>query len=190
MPLPSPAARRHVHSRTVQCEGYFRDDGLWEVEAALLDTKPFPHKDFERGDRAPGDPVHKMAIRLTVNRDLVVVDAAAAMDDVPYATCQDVPPRVSAVIGLRLGSGWREALRKRVGRLDGCTHLFELIGPAITTLYQSMSYREPPLKEAHHAKQHPEKPYFVNGCWSWRADGPNVRKYFPAFATDDGDKPR
>lgn len=183
MPLPEPAARRHVHSRTVQCEGFLRDDGLWDVEASLLDLKPFAHADYERGRRQPGDPVHKMSIRLTVDRNLVVVDAQAAMDDVPYMTCNDVPPRMAALVGIRLGSGWREALRERIARRQGCTHLIELIGPAITTLYQSMSYREPPDEAAAKAaKADPQKPFFLDGCHSWRADGPNVARYFPAFS--------
>ena len=188
MPLPPPAARRHVHTRKVQCEGFLREDGLWEVEASLVDLKPFDHKDFERGDRTPADPVHNMSIRLTVDRDLVVVDAQGAMDDVPYVTCQDVPPRMTALIGIRLGSGWREALRARLGRLDGCTHMIELIGPAITTLYQSMSYREPPDGVAEDVKAHPQKPFFLDGCYSWRADGPNVAKFFPEFSKAARDK--
>jgi hypothetical protein len=183
MPLPPAAARRHVHTRKVRCEGFLREDGLWEVEATLIDLKPFAHDDFERGRRQPTDPVHHMSIRLTVDRDLVVVDAQASMEDVPYLSCNDVPPRVSALVGIRLGSGWREAMRARIPRLQACTHLLELIGPAITTLYQSMSYREPPDRDAAQAaRQHPEKPFFLDGCYSWRADGPNVAKFFPQFA--------
>jgi len=189
MPLPPPAPRRHVHSRTVRCEGYFREDGLWEVEAALLDTKPFPHDDWERGPRKVGDPVHKMSIRLTVDRHLVVVEAHGAMDDVPYGTCQDVPARMAALVGLKLGAGWRRAVRERLPKLHACTHMIELIGPAITTLFQSMSYREPPDDgAAHAAKTNPRKPYFIDDCWSWRADGPTVAKHFPMFArTDDAE---
>jgi len=33
--------RRHMHTRTIECNGYLRDDGLWEVEARLRDVKPF-----------------------------------------------------------------------------------------------------------------------------------------------------
>jgi hypothetical protein len=187
MPLPAPVARRHIHSRKVHCEGYFREDGLWEVEASLLDTTPFAHEDFERGQRRPEDPVHKMAIRITVDRNLVVVDAHGSMDDVPYVTCHDVPPRMSALIGVKLGTGWRRALREKLPRLEACTHMVELIGPAITTLFQSMSYREPPDGgEAHAAKKNPTRPYFIDDCWSWRADGPNVAKLFPMFAKSDG----
>lgn len=183
MPLPPPAARRHVHTRKVQCEGFFREDGLWEVEATMIDLKPFAHTDWERGPRRPEDPVHHMSIRLTVDRNLVVVEAHGAMADVPYFTCHDVPPRMEALVGVRLGSGWRNELKARLGRKESCTHMVELIGPAITTLYQSMSYREPPDDgAAHDAKTNPEKPYFLDGCYSWRLDGPIVAKHFPTFA--------
>ena len=182
MPLPPPAARRHVHSRTVQCECYFRADGLWDVEASLLDTKPFPHDDFERGRRQPGDAVHKMSIRLTVDDHLIIREAAAAMDDVPYPTCHDVPPRMDALVGLKLGGGWRAAVRARLEKRAACTHLMELIGPAITTLFQSMSYRDIENMGGETKNSRAQKPYFVDGCWSWRADGPTLKKYFPQFA--------
>ena len=44
MPLEDAAntTRRHMHTRSIECSGYLRDDGLWEVEAWLRDTKPFP----------------------------------------------------------------------------------------------------------------------------------------------------
>ena len=180
MPLPPPAARRHVHTRRVQVEGYLRDDGLWDVEASLIDDKPYAYDDFERGRRQPGEPVHKMSIRLTVDDQLVVRDAAAAMDDVPYPTCHDVPPRVEALIGMKLGGGWRNAVRERIAKRQACTHLMELIGPAITTLFQSMSAKS--FEDASGSRKAPaQKPYFIDGCWSWRSDGPALKKFFPQF---------
>ena len=37
--------RRLMHRRSVECQGYLRHDGLWEVEARLVDTKPFAQRD-------------------------------------------------------------------------------------------------------------------------------------------------
>ncbi|MFT4097884.1 MAG: DUF2889 domain-containing protein [Rhodoblastus sp.] len=180
MPLPPPAARRHVHTRRVQVEGFLREDGLWDVEASLIDDKPYAYDDFERGRRQPGEPVHKMSIRLTVDDALVVRDAAASMEDVPYPTCHDVPPRVEALIGMKLGGGWRNAVRERISKRSACTHLMELIGPAITTLFQSMSAKS--FEGEGGARKTPtQKPYFIDGCWSWRSDGPALKKFFPQF---------
>jgi hypothetical protein len=38
------ARRRLMHTRSVECNGYLRDDDLWEVEARLVDTKPFAQR--------------------------------------------------------------------------------------------------------------------------------------------------
>jgi len=180
MPLPPPAARRHVHTRRVQVEGFLREDGLWDIEATLIDDKPYAYDDFERGRRQPGEPVHRMSIRLTVDDQLVVRDAAASMEDVPYPTCQDVPPRIEALIGMKLGGGWRNAVRERIAKRQACTHLMELIGPAITTLFQSMSAKS--FEDASGSRKAPtQKPYFIDGCWSWRSDGPALKKFFPQF---------
>lgn len=48
--------RRRMHKRMVECDGYLRDDGLWEVEAWLIDTKPFAQQDRYRGEMKPGEP--------------------------------------------------------------------------------------------------------------------------------------
>ena len=31
--------RRHVHTRSIKVDAYARDDGLWDLEAELVDTK-------------------------------------------------------------------------------------------------------------------------------------------------------
>jgi len=40
MPTPEnkESARRLMHRRAIDCSGYLREDGLWEVEARLVDT--------------------------------------------------------------------------------------------------------------------------------------------------------
>jgi len=39
--IANGTGRRLMHTRTVECNGYIREDGLWEVEARLVDVKPF-----------------------------------------------------------------------------------------------------------------------------------------------------
>ncbi|HPG03858.1 MAG TPA: hypothetical protein PLB34_12335, partial [Rhodoblastus sp.] len=70
-------------------------------------------------------------------------------------------------------------VRERLPKRTACTHLTELIGPAITTLFQSMSAKS--FEEGGERKAMEQKPYFIDGCWSWRADGPALKKFFPQF---------
>ena len=76
--------RRLMHTRTVECNGYLRDDDLWEVEARLVDTKPFTQPaDGYRGELKPGDPVHDIRLRLAVDDRMTIHEAQATMQATP-----------------------------------------------------------------------------------------------------------
>jgi hypothetical protein len=178
--------RRHLHTRSVTCDGFLRNDGLWEVEAWLRDVKPFnqPASRF-RGELKPGDPVHDIGLRLAIDDGMTIHEAEAMMRGTPYPTCIDVEAIFGRMVGIRVGPGWREAARSRIGKIETCTHLMELLGPAITTLYQTMSQgKQPengdPLRDQQAAGK---RPFFLGGCYSWRTDGPVVAAMFPEFAT-------
>jgi hypothetical protein len=159
------------------------------VEAHLYDRKPFGHHDFHRCERKAGDPVHLIGLRVAVDDGLVVLHAEAAMKDVPFATCPDVEPGISELVGLRLGPGWRGRVKDALPRRATCTHLTELLGPAITTLYQMTSSGPNPENTRMRERPMPkERPFFFDGCYSWRADGPVARELFPQFADFDESK--
>ena len=67
MTLSAPASREHLHTRRVVVEGYRRQDGDWDIEAWLHDSKTYGYEEVERGQREPGAPVHHMAVRLTMD---------------------------------------------------------------------------------------------------------------------------
>ena len=178
--------RRHMHTRTIECNGYLRDDGLWEVEARLRDTKPFSQSASRyREELKPGDPVHDIALRLAIDDGMTIREAEATMRATPYPTCIEVEPILQRLVGERIGSGWRKVVQSKLGRIESCTHLSELLGPAVTTLFQTMSQGRNPEGNDSLADQRArtERPFFVGGCHSWRTDGPIVADMFPQFAT-------
>ena len=62
----------------------------------------------------------------------------------------------------------------------------ELIGPAVTTLYRTMSYgKKPEGRDTLENQQLASASgrLFIGGCHSWRTDGPVVAAMFPQFAT-------
>jgi hypothetical protein len=90
MPLSEPAPRRHLHTRKITCEGFARDDGLWDIEARIVDTKTYSVDEPFRGLREPGMPVHDMQLRLTLDRDMVVRDIEVTTNESPYDICPSV----------------------------------------------------------------------------------------------------
>ena len=60
-------SRRLMHKRSIECNGYLRVDGLWEVEVRLIDSKPLAQRDHFCGELKAGDPVHDIGVRLAVD---------------------------------------------------------------------------------------------------------------------------
>ena len=195
MPLSPPVGRQHLHTRRVVCQGFFRDDGLWDIEGRITDEKTYDHANEWRGALKPGDFIHDMSIRLTVDSKFTIVDVDAVTDKSPYRVCGDIAPDFRKLIGLTIGGGFHRAVRERLGGIHGCTHIVELLGPVATTAFQTMSSgKARELNRAHRAKNggppRPEtaprprrKPYVVDTCHAWAADGPVVKRWAPDFYT-------
>ena len=56
MPLSPPEDREPIHHRRIDCRGYRRKDGLWDIEGHLTDVKSDPFPNTFRGEIKPGEP--------------------------------------------------------------------------------------------------------------------------------------
>ena len=138
MPLSTPAERDLLHLRDIQLRGYHRADGLFDIEAHLVDTKAQPFENDNRGVMQPGEPLHGMWLRLTVREDMEIVACEAASDFTPYGICPGAAPNFARLAGLRIGPGFNRAVQERVGGVEGCTHLRELLGQMATVAFQTL----------------------------------------------------
>ncbi len=185
MSLPTPAPRRHFHTRRIVCEGFLRDDGLWDIEGRIVDTKTYGYDEPDRGHRAPGDPVHDMAVRLTLDAQMEVRAIEVDMAATPYGVCASAAPAYQGLVGKRIGLGWRRAVNECVGGTRGCTHVRELLFPMATVAFQTIGgWREQSTGDDRFDDMPGagERPYFIDGCRSWAADGPVVARLFPRYA--------
>ena len=193
MPFPPAAPRTHLHNRAIDCKGYLRDDGLWDIEATIVDTKTYPADNSWRGRLEPGTPIHNMGLRLTIDKNFTVHDVASTMDDHPHPICNQVLDKFQRLIGLRIGPGWNRKVKEVLGGAEGCTHLVELLGPMATVAFQTTS--SPSVKalaRIAHPELYPDvepdprqAPFILNNCHTWRSDGPAVKESYPLHFTGD-----
>jgi hypothetical protein len=182
--LPTPPPRRKLHTRTIVCEGFQREDGLFDIEARLVDAKTFAFDHPMRGHVAAGSPVHDMQLRLTVDRSKTVRDIAVVTNAAPYAACSTVYDTFRKLIGASLIKGWRRTAVEAVGGTDSCTHIRELLLPAATVAFQTMTDQSAIVEaRASSGTESPIKPHFVDKCKGWAADGDAVRRLLPGFYT-------
>ena len=64
--LDPTVARELLHNRQVELRGYKREDGLYDIEGHLVDTKAIDFK-LAAGLRPAGQPIHDMWLRITID---------------------------------------------------------------------------------------------------------------------------
>jgi hypothetical protein len=187
MPLSSPAEREPLHTRRVECRGYRRADGLWDIEGHMTDVKSYSFTNDWRGEITPGMPLHEMWIRITVDDDLMIHEIEAVTDNSPYRICPDIVGNFQRLKGLRIVGGFTNKMKAAVGGVEGCTHLVELMGPIATTAFQTII----PLKQRHERSPDdtapPKRPPLLESCHAFATDSPVTKKNWPAFYTGPKD---
>lgn len=183
MPLPDPAERTLLHLRDIELRGYERADGMFDIEAHLTDTKSYGYTNPGRGWMAPGDRLHGMWIRLTIDDSLLIHACEAAIDHSPFDLCPSAAPNFSRLVGLRIGPGFNRAVAERVGGVHGCTHLREVLSQVATVAFQTLN---PARRQAaaeklqlENAKGPNGRPAIIGTCLSYAPDSPVVAKRWP-----------
>ena len=177
MPLPTPAADRQLkHRRNVDVQVFARGDGLWEVDAVLVDTKTRTLQ-MADGPRPAGTPIHEMLLRLVVDRQLNVLEAGSETRWMPYpGHCDDHGDAYQALAGLNLLKGFRAAVKERLGGSLGCTHLTELTQVLPTAVIQAFAGEVIDTRE-----DGEHKPFQLDRCHALRSDGAAVKLFYPRW---------
>ena len=184
MSLSTPVSRRALrHTRAITVEAYARDDGLWDLDARITDIKV---KDvtLASGPRPAGLPLHDLALRITIDRELTIVAVDAASDAVPYpGFCDTIAPAYQQLVGLNLMKNFRHELKRRVAGVAGCTHLTELAQILPTAAVQAFAGDVWSTSDAASADADSTQvqPFQLDKCHALRTDGGAVARFYPRW---------
>ncbi len=154
---------------------------MFDIEARLVDTKD---KDYmlASGVRAAGDPIHDMWLRVTIDRRMTVLDAAASADWVPYpGDCDTISPDYRQLVGLNLMQGFRRATGELFGTVKGCSHLTELANLLPTAAVQTFASL---VRETDDPRPG-QKPFQLDQCHALETTSETVRRYYPRWYRHD-----
>ncbi len=179
MALPPAAPERQLkHRRQIDVQVFARGDGLWEVDARLIDTKT---RDAVLGGvvRPAGEPIHDMLLRLVVNTSFDILEAGSQTLRMPYpGQCDDLSEAYGQLVGLNLLKGFRWAAMERLGGHHGCTHLTELAAVLPTAVVQAFAGDVVRVSAGDRADK---PPFQLNRCHALRTDGEVVREHYPRW---------
>ena len=164
---------------------YLREDGLYDIEAHLRDTKDYGYNNHSRGWIEKGEPLHGMWLRLTIDDSLVIQSCEAVTDHAPFDICPSAAPNFARLAGLKIGAGFNRAVNERVGGVHGCTHLREVLAQMATVAFQTINpsrrrNAKPPAAQTIAAPN--KRPAIIGTCLAYAPDSPVVRKRWPEFA--------
>ena len=172
-----------MHHRQIDLRGAARSDGLFEISAHLVDSKP--HDFTPPGDTrtvAAGAPIHDLGLTLVFDADMVVRAVKTFIRAYPYGPCPGGGQTLSSLVGVRIGAGWNSEIRKRLPVCDTCTHLKELLGPMASAAYQTMTARRMHLVQARDAQGKPAK---IDSCHAYGASRSLVARLWPEHHRPD-----
>ncbi|MGJ7511195.1 DUF2889 domain-containing protein [Variovorax sp. GT1P44] len=183
MSLPTPVERTPLHTRKITFQGYYREDGQWDIEAELTDAKAYPFTSPGLGTLPPETLIHNMAIRTTLDETLTIREISATMNGKPQTECALATHPMQQLVGCTMGPGWRATLEKHLGGIKGCTHLRELMFNMATAAFQTIpthhellrGQADEPVADA------ARPPYHLGKCMSWDFNGPLVKAHFPQY---------
>jgi hypothetical protein len=184
MPLSPPVPRRALrHTRAIHVDAFAREDGLWDLDARISDVKTIDIA-LATGTRAAGTALHDLRLRVTINREFLIVAAEAASDAVPYpGACDQVGPAYAGLVGLSLIKGFRAGVKERLAGVLGCTHLSELAQVLPSAAVQAYASDVINTREGEDLDGSSGKPFQLDKCRALRSDGAVVARYYPRWAS-------
>jgi hypothetical protein len=193
-PLSAPVERQELHHRDYDFHGFRRADGLYDLEGRMTDRKTYAFPNRWRGEILPGEPIHDMWARLTIDDDFVVVGIEVHTAAGPFEACPAITPNFAALKGVQIGKGWTRALKEKFGGVHGCTHQVEMLRAMGTVAFQTVfGAREKLRREGGTAAEAmadddkqvncrpSRRPGLIDSCHALAADGEAVKQLWPEF---------
>lgn len=179
MALPIAASERQLkHRRSIDVQIYSRPDSLWEVDAHITDMRP-QESLTATGTLPAGAAIHDMLLRLVVDEDFRVVEAGAQTLAMPYpGQCDNFSEVYGRLAGLNLMRGFRQAVKERLGGVQGCTHITELAQLLPTAVVQAFANG---VIDTRGEGASSSQPFQIDRCRALRADGLAVKTYYPRW---------
>ena len=176
---PNSVPRQRLHQRSITFEGFRRDDGLFDIDAHLVDAKDHDYE-LLTGVRPAREAVHDMWVRVTIDGQFVVHAIEVRTEGMPYpGACDRIEPAYAKLVGANLVQGFRKRLHDDMGAVRGCTHVTELLGSLPTAAVQTFAglWRED-------GGEH--KPFQLDRCHALESTTDTVRRYYPKWYRDAG----
>ncbi|MBC7246352.1 MAG: DUF2889 domain-containing protein [Actinobacteria bacterium] len=168
-----------IFRREIRFEVDEAPDGRIFIEGTLRDTRL-------------GDPIHVIKVRSEVDAlEGRILALEGEMLHVPHEDCRHALQTIDRLVGVRIVPGFTQLVREVVGSPEGCSHLAVLV----TNLgHVSVQGRGALVvhkfggdeRAVRLMREQALQLGIVDNCYTWRKDGPLVKRLREAAGRDGG----
>ncbi|MDD5176612.1 MAG: DUF2889 domain-containing protein [Sterolibacterium sp.] len=178
--------RELTHTREIVCKAYRRRDSLWEIEGRVSDEKAQEVPFRSRPPVKAGENIHQMSLTLIIDNDFTIQAVQATVSTAPWPECGETETAYRKLVGLRIGPGFSQQVRKLLGGSLACAHLNNLIGELANTYVQA-SWPDRWARQWTYTADPRHWPdqrtlAFVGQCHAWREGGEALSSEYPELA--------
>lgn len=134
------ASLRLIHTRKILCQGFLRDDGRWQIEVGLEDTKTYPAPLHNARIASPGEPIHGIKLVVVVDDEMLIHEVNAKFLHAPDQDCHAATLAYQKLVGMTIGKGFYSQARSRIQNAEGCAHISELLPTLATAAIQTVPH--------------------------------------------------
>lgn len=172
MSLLKRSSSRKIHTRTIEMSTYETDKGDIIVEGILKDNRLIPYY-RPSGEKRPPHTVHHMVIRMRIGASsFSIEDIEAEMPEIPQDECPQTSENLLKIKGMKIAPGFTEKVKKRLGGINGCSHLTALVHAMASAAVQGIWVYNSRKPENAGMSLDMLDDYLIDTCWVWRKDGP------------------
>jgi hypothetical protein len=167
---------RFIHNRSLSIRCFVDTQNRIMAVGVLQDDKGIPVISYAGKTVDPGGAVHRLRITLIVSSHLVIEDVKVDMLEVPGDFCHGVENTYQSLVGIEIAKGFSRAVRERLDRSAGCTHVTTLLlqmAPAVMQTVYSLSLM-PGQAEAGRKDIYRK---LTGTCHAFRVGGPLLRLF-------------
>ena len=96
---------------------------MWDIEVFLIDSKTYSFNNMHRGYISAGEPLHDMALRLTLDDKRQIIDIEASINASPYNICPQAVKNCQKLKGEHVVAGFNRKVIKALGGEKGADTL-------------------------------------------------------------------
>lgn len=142
------------------------------VEGTLKDNRLIPYY-RPSGEKRPPHTVHHMIIRMRIGAaSFSIEDIEAEMPEIPHVECPQTSESLLKIKGMKIAPGFTEKVKKRLGGINGCSHLTVLVHAMASAAVQGIWVYNSRKPENAGISSEMLDDYLVDTCRIWRKGGP------------------